>query len=362
MTAPQPTPPRLATLILRALLPTALRDELSEELAELHALRVARDGKAAADRWYRWAVLGFGLRMRLQGGVATDAPAASGQRPAPRTLGESMAALINDLRYGLRGLRRNPGFATVAVLTLAIGIGANAAIFSVVRNVLLRPLPFPEPDRLVQLWESRVWRGFTQASFTHANFWDVRDQNRSLEAVGAMTWGSLNLTGQEQPVRLSTGQVTAGFLQALGVRPLLGRVFVTGEDEPSADTRIVVLSHRLWRDRFGSDSAIVGRRLTLSGENYAVIGVLPRGTPWLDWVDLFVPKVHGPDQNRGSFELRVVGRLKPGVTMERAREDLNGIARRLAEQYPEDRGMGVTVGPSSTPGWRPTVCGARCTC
>ncbi len=344
MTAP-PGPPRLATLLLRALLPPAVRDELSDELAELHALRVARDGRAAADRWYRRTIVSYALRLRVAQ-LAGEPLVEASPLHTVRSREESMGAFLNDVRYGWRGLRRNPGFAAVAVLTLAIGIGANAAIFSVVRNVLLRPLPFPEPDRLVQLWESRVDRGFTQASFTHANFWDVRDQNRSFEAVGGMTWGSLNLTGHDQPVRLTAGQVTTGVFSALGVRPLKGRVFVDGEDHPSADTKVVVLGNALWRDRFGADLGLVGRRIALNGEDYTVIGILPAGTPWLDWADLYVPMVHEADADRGSFELAVVGRLKPGVTIEAAREDLARVSRQLALTYPADKGMGVTVGPS----------------
>jgi len=259
-----------------------------------------------------------------------------------------MSALATDLRHAVRGLVRSPGFTAIAVLTLALGIGANAAIFSVVRSVLLRPLPFPEPDGLVQLWESRLDRGFAQASFTHANFWDVRDLNRTFEAVGALTWGSFNASGGEQPERLSAGVVTSGFFRALGVAPVAGRLFAEGEDEAgAAGARIVVLGHALWQSRFGGDASVVGRPITLNGETWTVIGVLPRGTPWLDEADLFVPLVRSPDQGRISFELAVIGRLASGVTLEAARADLDGVSRRIAEQFPEAEGMGVTILPGS---------------
>lgn len=337
-------PPRLATLLLRALLPRAVRDESADDLADLYRLRLTRDGRAAADRWYRRSVMSYALRLRLAG-LPGEPVEPVPPRP-PRSLGEYVGSLFNDVRYGLRGLRRNPGFAAIAVFTLALGIGANAAIFSVVRNVLLRPLPFPEPERVVQLWEARVPRGITQASFTHQNFWDLRDQNHSLEAVGAMTWGSLTLTGHDQPQRLTSGAVSAGFFRALGTSPLAGRLFVAGEDEPPADSKIVVLGHALWRDRFAADTAIIGRRIVLNGEDHLVIGVLPRGTPWLDWADLFVPMVRSPEQSRTSFELAVVARLKPGVSLEAARADLDAVGRHIAELHPESKDMSVTVGPA----------------
>jgi predicted permease len=260
-----------------------------------------------------------------------------------------MATIMADLRYGSRGLMRNPGFTAIAVLTLALGIGANAAIFSVVRSVLLRPLPFPEPERLVQVWEARRDRGWAQTSFTHANFWDVHDGNRTLSAMGAMRWGSVNLTGSESPERLSSAYVTTGFFRALGITPVAGRALADGEDGVGADPRVAILSHRLWTTRFAADRSVVGRTISLSGEAHRVIGVLPPGTPWLDAADLFLPLTRRTDEDRDSFELAVIGRLAPGVTIQAAHADLERVARRLAEAHPAAKGMGITVEPSE--GW-----------
>jgi len=343
--------PRFSTAVLRALLPNAVRDEALDELRDGYLLRVAQYGRAAANRWYRGQVPAFAIRVRLAiltGGPLT--PPTELHVPEPSLSGsERMTTILADLRYGARALVRNPAFSLIAVLTLALGIGANAAIFSVVRTVLLRPLPFPQPDRLVQVWESRRDRGWNQSSFTHANFWDVQDMNRSFSAMGAITYGSINLAGKDNPELLSVAYVTTGFLRALGVTPVAGRTFADGEDRVGADDRIVVLSHRLWTTQFGSDRSIVGRDITLSGQAYHVLGVLPPGTPWLDAGDLFMPLRRGPNEDRDSFELSAIARLKPGVTIDAARADLNRIAGQLASQYPEAKGMGVTIEPSE--GW-----------
>jgi putative ABC transport system permease protein len=265
---------------------------------------------------------------------------------ATRTLA-FVETIVADLRYGARVLRRNPGFATVAVLTIALGIGANTAIFSVVKSVLLDPLPFPEPERLVELGESRLAQGWARSGFSHANFWDVHDRNRSFEALGALSPSVLNLTDGEYPERLSAGAVSVGFFRALRVKPVVGRLLLPGDDEPGRDNQLVVLGHRLWSNRFGGDQTIVGRSLTLDGKRHTVIGVLPRGEPFLDEFQVFVPLVRRGDANRDSFELGVVGRLRSGVSVEAARADLKAISRQLAEQYPDaDKGMGIVIGSS----------------
>ncbi len=259
-----------------------------------------------------------------------------------------MRTLMGDVRYGLRALVRNPGYAMVALVTLALGIGANTAIFSVVRTVLLRPLPFEEPDRLVAVWETRLDRGWTSASFTHANFWDVRDRNRSLEAVAALGWERRNLTGLDQPERVGVAAVSADFFRVLGVSPVAGRAFARGEDEADADTRIAILAHAFWSTRFGADREVVGRQLVLDGIAHTVIGVLPAGGSWLQSADLFVPMIRRPDANRGSFELAVIGRLAGGFTIETARADLERVANDLAAEYPEtNAGMGIAMESSA---------------
>lgn len=341
------SPPRLAVLMLRVLLPRRLRDEALDDLAELHAERLVRAGRRAAHRAYWVQLPAFALRLRFAsiGGRLDDRPAG----PARRERRERMSSVFSDVRYSVRTLLRNPGFTAIAAITLALGIGANTAIFGVIRTVLLRPLPFPDADRIVQLWETRLDRGWEQSSFTHANFWDVLDMNRAFEVMGAMRApASFVLTGFDDAEQVSGASVSADFFRVLGVTPAAGRTFAPGEDESSADTRIIVLAHDFWVRRFAGDPSVVGGTLTLDGQSYSVIGVMPRGRPWLDAADVFVPLVRQPDANRGSFELRVIGRLKPGVTFEAALRDLKSIAQRLADLYPEpDRGMGIRMEPSS---------------
>ena len=341
-------PPRIASVILRVLLQRAVREEALDELHDGYVLRRHRDGRRAADHWYWRQVPAFAIRLRLA--TLTGGPLAPPLIRDPELSGsERMTTILADLRYGARALLRNPTFSMIAVLTLALGIGANAAIFSVVRTVLLRPLPFPEPDRLVQVWEARRDRGWTQSSFTHANFWDVTELNRSFSSMGAITWGSISMAGKDSPELLGVAHVTTGFLRALGVSPVAGRVFADGEDHIGADPRIVILSHRLWTTQFGADRSVVGQTIALGGRAYRVVGILPSGTPWLDAGDLFMPLIRGPNEDRDSFELTVIGRLAPGMTIDAARADLERISKQLAEQYSQDRGMGVTIEPSD--GW-----------
>jgi len=341
-------PPSVARGLLRALLPAGVRDEAVDELDELYALRVARDGRIRARLWYWRQALWFPVRMRASV-LASGSLDVDGR---PMQAGKHRAALfpwLADVRYSGRALRRSPGFAAIAVLTLALGIGANTAIFSVVRSVLLRPLPFPEADRLLELWESRLDRGWTETSFARANFWDVRDRARTFESIGGFEYNTFNLTGGEQAERVSAGAVSADFFRALRVAPVLGRTFAPGEDAAGAETRLAILSHALWSRRFSSDPAMLGRSVTLDGESYVVIGVLPRGDSWLSEADVYVPMVRRANLDRGSFELIVIGRLRDGVTQEAAQADLDRIARELASEYPDDRGMGIVT--RSTERW-----------
>jgi len=170
-----------------------------------------------------------------------------------------------NLRLALRMLRKQPFFTSAILLMLALGIGATTAIFSVVHGVLLKPLPFPEADRLVEIWATLRARNIPQTSFTEANFWDMRDLNRTFEEFGAWHGASFTLTGGETPERLDAASVSVGFLRALGVRPIAGSLFAPGEDEPGADPRRVLLSHRFWSRRYAGDTNIIGRSLTLDG-------------------------------------------------------------------------------------------------
>jgi putative ABC transport system permease protein len=281
---------------------------------------------------------GLEERWRVRGRVAAQ----------PTFQETAMGTFWQDLRLSARTLFHNPGFTAVAVLTIGLAIGANASIYSVVDTVLLRPLPFHEPERLVSISETRLDRGWTQSSFTHANFWDLHDQNRTFTGVEAMEFGSINLTGAGFPERLRLARVSAGFWNVLGVTALAGRTFVEGEDAPGAP-RAVLLGHGFWRTRFAGDPAVVGREVVLNGRSYPIVGVLPRGEPWLDAADVFMTMQRTPDPDRGSFELAVIGRRKPGVDSTAAQADLDGLSRQLAERFPaDDKGMGMMMQSSST--------------
>jgi predicted permease len=255
-------------------------------------------------------------------------------------------SFLQDIRHGLRTLGRVPGLVVVAVVTLALGIGANTAIFSVIYSVLLKPLPFPHADRVVQAWMSFPERGIDRTSWSHGNFWDARDMVTAFDALGAVDFETLTLTGQGDPDQLDAVRVNSGFFRALGVAPLAGRVLRAGEDDPGGNPNIAILSHRGWTRRFNQDAGIVGRTVMLDGVAHEVIGVLPAGTPFLDWADVFRPLVRTANAQRGSWEMFGLGRLKPGVTLEAARSDLQRVNRILAERHPDtNKGMSGNIAP-----------------
>jgi putative ABC transport system permease protein len=251
-----------------------------------------------------------------------------------------MENLWRDIQYGARMLRKSKGFTAIAVLTLALGIGANTAAFSVVNAVLLKPLPYGNPDRLVFLteWSEQV----PNMSFSMANFKDLRDQNRVFDSVFGSNSTSFILTGEGgDPERLNVRQVTSGFFDTLQKPPLLGRAFSADEDKPGAPP-VILLSEGLWERRFARDPGVIGKTLTLSGESFSVIGVMP-GTFHGSWkaTDGFTPLLRledrlGGENQRGNHPgIYVVGRMKAGVTVDQARTDVKAIAKRLTEEHPE---------------------------
>jgi len=244
---------------------------------------------------------------------------------------------MNDLKFAFRQLLKNPGFTGVAVLTLALGIGANTAIFSVVNTVVLRPLPYPESERLV--WMSERSPNFPVMSISYPNFTDWRTEQTVFEHVGVYNWSSYNLTGKGDPVRLWVSRISAEGFAALGVKPALGRMFVNDEDKPGAPP-VAVLSHGLWQNRFGRDTSLIDTSITLDGRPVTVIGVMPAGFAFPSEVDVWVPV--GPMasepgyQSRGNHPgLLGVARLKPGVTVDQARTEMDTISTRLEKQYPD---------------------------
>jgi predicted permease len=257
-----------------------------------------------------------------------------------------MGTLLQDLRYGLRMLARNPGFTAVAVLTLALGIGANTAIFSAVNALLLNPYPFPEPDRIMSV-EARHVSGKNQNT-GYRDFLDWREQNTVFTemAIAPEPW-TFTLTGQGEPQRVGGGMTTAGFLRVLGIQPALGRFFTTEEDRPGA-ARVAALSYAAWQRRLGGRHDVLGRTMTLNGESFTIIGVLPRrfAFPGIRTCEFFAPLQESPFQGRYQHQYAVVARLKPGVSVERAQADMTAIARRLEQAFPEtNTGWGVVVAP-----------------
>jgi putative ABC transport system permease protein len=249
-----------------------------------------------------------------------------------------METLLRDIRYGIRSLLKRPGFTAIALIALALGIGANTAIFSLVNAVLLQPLPFAEPDRLVWMW-GNVRNGTNRASVSPLDFLDYRQQNTTFEQFAAMTSFpvAINLTGNGDPERLSAAAVTGNYFQALGVKPAMGSTFQP-ENEKTGSDQVAVLGYSLWQKRFGGDPAILNKTITLDGKSVQVIGVMPREFSFPRSAELWVPlnfdASPGMKQRKAHF-LRAVGKLKPGVTLAQAQADTDTVARRLEAQYPE---------------------------
>ncbi|HSJ74875.1 MAG TPA: ABC transporter permease, partial [Gemmatimonadales bacterium] len=246
---------------------------------------------------------------------------------------ELSTELRQDLGYALRQMRKAPLFTLIAVLTLALGIGATTAIFSILDAVVLRPLPFPDPDRLIRLWETNPQTD--SFSVSELNYLDWRQENRSFTDMAAIRYDSLSLVGDGEPVRLDGLSVTASYFSLLGARPILGRTFLPEEERPGGKTQVVVLSHALWQSRFGSDPGVVGRSVRLQGQSFTVIGVMPAGFSFPPEALLWIPLAPGTNQNRSDKWLDVIARLKPGVSLEQARSDLDALALRLTERYPD---------------------------
>jgi len=268
----------------------------------------------------------------------------------------SLDMLLQDLRYGVRLLASRPSFTIVAALTLALGIGANAAIFSIVYHVLLKPLPFKEPHRLVQIWETNPLRNWTDATASPANLLDWRGRNRVFEGIAFYPGrdehrpmsNDVSLADGTEPVPLKALRVSTNTFDVLGVAPTIGRAFDAGHRVPGQH-RVAILSHALWTTRYGSAADIVGREIRINTVGYTVVGVMPRDfvfpTPEIELWTPF-PEAPGFAQQRRPHYLRPIARLKPGVTLAQAQTDLQEIARQLEREYPDtNTQMGVGLGP-----------------
>ena len=256
--------------------------------------------------------------------------------------------LAQDIRYGLRMLAKNRGFTTVAGLTLALGIGANAAMFSIVNGILLKPLSYREPERLIRVFNSSKERGLDQFNVTAPAFVEWRNQNTVFEGMAALHGADFNLTGRGEPERIIGQSCSSSFFQLLGVNPFIGRHFTTEEEQFGKD-RVVMLSHRFWQRHFNADPGALGQALTLNSDTWLIVGVLPPGFKYRSAdIELWTPLSFSPETLRegyGSHSYDCVARLKPGVTLAQAAAEMNAINARLADDHQPLRGWGVNLVP-----------------
>lgn len=267
-----------------------------------------------------------------------------------------MNTLWQDVRYGVRMLLKSPSFTIVAIIALALGIGANTAIFSVVNGVLLRPLPFQNPEQLMMLWETDSTRGQQRGSVSYANFADWRDQNQVFERMAAVNTSDFTMTGRGESARLQAAVVSADLFPILGATPMLGRTFLPEEDNPGDKGRVVILSQDLFNKRFSADPNIVGQPVTLNGKTYTIVGVMPRSFQYPiqnEPIELWATTAGYREgttpisAQRGAHFLNVIGRLKPGVSKEKASAEMATIGARLEQQYPDSNlHRGVYVEPT----------------
>src|SRR5689334_3712091 len=261
-----------------------------------------------------------------------------------------METILKDIRYAIRGLLQRPGFTAIALITLALGIGANTAIFSVVNAVLLRPLPFRDPEQLVIVWEDAAFAGFPRNTPAPANYVDWKTQNQSFADMAASAETSFNITGDGEPERVSAYSVTANFFPLFGVQPLLGRSFSAEEDRPGGN-KVAMLSYSLWQSRYGGDRQILNHDIQLNGEKHTVVGVMPPSFQFFERdVRLWVPIALDQEDpaNRGGHYLKVVARLNPGVSIAQAQADISAVTRRIGVDHPAetmDGKMGGVVMP-----------------
>jgi len=259
-----------------------------------------------------------------------------------------VSKFAQDLKFAIRHLLKSPGFTFIAVLIMALGIGANTAIFSVVNAVLLKPLPFQDPDRLVQLWHvppQSSFPGMTRFAISAANFLDWQKQNEVFSGMALYSHGGYQLTGHGKPETIHAGRVTSGFFSVLGVQPIYGRVFLPEEDQPGRNKELI-LSYKTWQTRYAADPNIVGRTVTLDDSPYVIVGIMGPKMTKPDYADVWTPLGLTAEEAavRGEHHFLAIARLKPGVTVSQAQAEMNTISHRLEQAYPaDDKGWGATV-------------------
>jgi putative ABC transport system permease protein len=251
--------------------------------------------------------------------------------------------LLADLRYAVRTLRSSPVFTTATVLTMALTIGANTAIFSVVNAVLIRPLPFASPDRLMQVGEKNDKLGLSNFAASMLNYLSWKEQNRSFQALGAVGGATYTLTGRGDPEQFNGGNISPSLLPILGIQPVLGRGFREGDDRPGAPP-IALISQALWRRRFAGERSVIDAHVTLNGVDYTVVGIAPAGLPFLTTGDIWTPLTVDPSHEiRLNHVLAVYGRLRPGVTQQQAQAEMNLVSTRVDAQFPEVKDWGIQL-------------------
>jgi putative ABC transport system permease protein len=342
------TLPAVAESLLRLLLPRDWRDEILQEIEQVYLFESETRGNHFATRTVWREILSFHwLTLRIEAGRLRPRRRHSRLNRWITPLGAS----LNDVQYAARLLRRSPAFTLVAVLTLALGIGANTAIFSVVNGVLLRPLPYPAPDQLVYIWDRLDWIGFPRASVSGPQISDLRQQSRSFAGFASLRTGTTELSGTGEPERLDAAYASANLFDLLGVNAAVGRTFGAGDDHPQA-ADVVVISDGLWRRVFGADPGVVASTVTLDGRPTTVVGVLPRGFSFQVHHSLSKPAgadVWFPDKidlasaPRGQHRFAVLARIAPKATMEQARAELAALGERQDTEYYGDNGFAFTA-------------------
>ena len=329
----------LALRLIARFVPGDLREPIAGDLSEEYLEMRDRRGAARATLWLWGQAARLAWTFRWERATRGRALPPIGEEL--RSTSYMWDALRQDLGFGFRMLRRQPGFATVAIFALALGIGANTAIFSVVDAVLWRPLPYPAADRVMSIAEQRPRESRWFGPVAPADYFDWRRDNQSFASMAAVTLnlasGAYNLTGAGEPERVTPLEVSPSFLGVIGVTPAFGRDFLP-EEETVGRNRVVLLSDGLWRRRFGRDPSVVGRTVAFNGNAFEIIGVLPAHFWWPSRPDVVVPlALDDHDRTlRAAHFLDVVGRLRDGVSPEQAREDLRLIGSRLSQAYPAE--------------------------
>jgi putative ABC transport system permease protein len=306
--------------IVLHLYPAAFREEYEHEMRVAFRRR-SRDQRSAIGRVFLWL------------SVLADTFATAAR--------EHSDMLMHDIRYSLRALKKTPVFTAAVLITLALGIGATTAIYSLVYTVLLRPLPYTEPDRLVRIYESNQGRNIPFFAPSLLNFLSWQEESRVFESLAAMRNVSANLTGEGEPERVKATAVTTHFWSMTGLQPVAGRVFTHRETEPGKD-RVAIISEGLWRQRYGGDSGVLGRAILVNGESRLVVGIAPQDAGYTSTVDLWLPLVPNPaEENRGNHVIAAIGKLHAGAGIAQANAEMNAIAERLEQRFPD-----------SNAGWR----------